>query len=67
MPFWPGQHLIYKPMMDEWSRTPGNDWYAKYTIDGIWGLDHCAARSLAFHYIDGEISCLVTISCLFPR
>jgi len=46
MPFQPGHHLTY--------RAPANkrdDWYAKYSIDIKYGLDHCAAESVAFHYI----------------
>jgi len=27
------------------------DWYAKYSIDIKFGLDHCAAKSVAFHYV----------------
>ncbi len=35
--------------------APGNMyWYARYSIDIKNGLDHCAARSVAFHYIKGD-------------
>ena len=46
MPFMPGHHYRY--------RMPPNkkdDWYAKYSINIKEGLDHCAAKSVAFHYV----------------
>mmetsp|Transcript_22099 Transcript_22099/g.50986 ORF Transcript_22099/g.50986 Transcript_22099/m.50986 type:complete len:248 (+) Transcript_22099:518-1261(+) len=48
-PFLPGHHLAYS-MPDPW-----NDWYARYSIDIKFGLDHCAARSVAFHYAKGDM------------
>ena len=50
MPFAPKHHLNY--------RIPENvksDWYANYSVDIKTGLDHCAARSVAFHYIKGDL------------
>ncbi len=50
MPFQPKHHLTY--------RIPENvkdDWYANYSIDIKTGLDHCAAGSVAFHYIKGDL------------
>eukprot|EP00546_Thalassionema_frauenfeldii_P006408 CAMPEP_0178928530 /NCGR_PEP_ID=MMETSP0786-20121207/19960_1 /TAXON_ID=186022 /ORGANISM="Thalassionema frauenfeldii, Strain CCMP 1798" /LENGTH=416 /DNA_ID=CAMNT_0020604415 /DNA_START=78 /DNA_END=1324 /DNA_ORIENTATION=+ len=46
MPFQPGHHLTYRP-----PRDPTSDWYAKYSIDIKYGLDHCSDKSVAFHYI----------------
>ena len=46
MPFLPGHHYGY--------RMPAHkdqDWYAKYSINIKEGADHCAARSVAFHYV----------------
>jgi glycoprotein-N-acetylgalactosamine 3-beta-galactosyltransferase len=48
MPFIPGHHYGY--------RLPtniGTDWYARYSINIKEGVDHCAARSVAFHYVKG--------------
>lgn len=42
----PGHHYNYR-MPDDINK----DWYAKYSIDIKFGLDHCAARSVAFHYV----------------
>ena len=50
MPFSPGHHLNYLPPDDV-----NKDWYAKYSIDVKWGLDHCAAKSVAFHYAKPEL------------
>lgn len=49
MPFMPGHHYGY--------RMPKNhdeDWYARYSINIKEGVDHCAARSVAFHYVKGD-------------
>jgi glycoprotein-N-acetylgalactosamine 3-beta-galactosyltransferase len=49
MPFMPGHHYGY--------RIPENhesDWYAKYSINIKEGIDHCAARSVAFHYVKDD-------------
>jgi glycoprotein-N-acetylgalactosamine 3-beta-galactosyltransferase len=46
----PAHHLSYKIPKDVKS-----DWYANYSIDIKEGLDHCAARSVAFHYIKGDL------------
>ena len=45
MPFMPGAHYNYVMPKD-----PSKDWYAKYSIDIKFGLDHCAGKSVAFHY-----------------
>jgi len=50
MPFAPMHHLNYNIPKDVKS-----DWYANYSIDIKEGLDHCAARSVAFHYIKGDM------------
>lgn len=45
----PGHHWGY--------RMPKNkeeDWYAKYSINVKEGADHCAAKSVAFHYVKGD-------------
>jgi glycoprotein-N-acetylgalactosamine 3-beta-galactosyltransferase len=49
MPFMPGHHYGYR-LPDDHEK----DWYAKYSIDIKEGVDHCAARSVAFHYVKGE-------------
>lgn len=36
-------------------KDKSSDWYANYSIDIKEGLDHCAARSVAFHYIKGPL------------
>lgn len=46
MPFQPAHHLTYKAPKDKKS-----DWYANYSIDIKYGLDHCSAQAVAFHYI----------------
>jgi hypothetical protein len=46
MPFMPGHHYSYQMPADKQS-----DWYAKYSINIKTGPDHCAARSVAFHYV----------------
>jgi glycoprotein-N-acetylgalactosamine 3-beta-galactosyltransferase len=46
MPFMPGHHYGYRLPSD-----PSQDWYALYSINIKEGLDHCAARSIAFHYV----------------
>ena len=50
MPFQPKHHLNYKI-----PANPKDDWYANYSVDIKTGLDHCAARSVAFHYIKGDM------------
>ncbi|KAL9179903.1 hypothetical protein ACHAXT_007873 [Thalassiosira profunda] len=50
MPFQPGHHLTYRP-----PKNPKDDWYANYSVDVKWGIDHCAAKSVAFHYIKGDL------------
>mmetsp|Transcript_22601 Transcript_22601/g.28520 ORF Transcript_22601/g.28520 Transcript_22601/m.28520 type:complete len:503 (+) Transcript_22601:104-1612(+) len=46
MPFQPGHHLTYRAPADKKS-----DWYANYSINIKFGLDHMSAQSVAFHYI----------------
>lgn len=46
MPFMPGHHYGYHLPEDV-----ETDWYAKYSINIKEGVDHCAARSVAFHYV----------------
>jgi len=47
MPFAPGHHLTYRP-----PPNPKDDWYSNYSVEPMkWGIDHCAAKSVAFHYI----------------
>jgi len=46
MPFQPQHHLTYKIPKGE-----TDDWYANYSINIKEGFDHCAAKSVAFHYI----------------
>jgi glycoprotein-N-acetylgalactosamine 3-beta-galactosyltransferase len=48
MPFMPGHHYGYRMPADK-----TQDWYARYSINIKMGLDHCAARSVAFHYVKG--------------
>lgn len=48
MPFMPGHHYGYR-MPDDKSK----DWYASYSINIKTGRDHCAAKSVAFHYVKG--------------
>mmetsp|Transcript_25541 Transcript_25541/g.31459 ORF Transcript_25541/g.31459 Transcript_25541/m.31459 type:complete len:873 (-) Transcript_25541:132-2750(-) len=50
MPFQPRHHLNYRLPKD-----PSSDWYANYSIDIKTGLDHCAAKSVAFHYIKPDL------------
>jgi len=50
MPFLPGHHYGYRMPKDK-----SEDWYAKYSINIKEGKDHCAARSVAFHYVKGEV------------
>lgn len=50
MPFQPAHHLTYKIPADK-----NSDWYPKYSINIKEGLDHCAARSVAFHYIQTDL------------
>jgi glycoprotein-N-acetylgalactosamine 3-beta-galactosyltransferase len=47
MHFSPEYH--YKYRLPPWEPVY---WYARYQIDIKEGLDHCAARSIAFHYVD---------------
>eukprot|EP00978_Attheya_sp_CCMP212_P046446 scaffold392673_cov59-Attheya_sp.AAC.1 len=47
MPFQPGHHMTYRFP----EKNPEKDWYYNYSINIKFGLDHCAARSVAFHYI----------------
>lgn len=49
MPFMPGHHYGYRLPDDH-----EQDWYAKYSINIKEGADHCAARSVAFHYVKGD-------------
>jgi glycoprotein-N-acetylgalactosamine 3-beta-galactosyltransferase len=49
MPFMPGHHYGYRMPEDH-----SKDWYARYSINIKEGVDHCAARSIAFHYIKSE-------------
>ena len=46
----PGHHWGYRPPADI-----SKDWYAKYSIDVKWGKEHCAKRSVAFHYIKKDV------------
>ena len=51
LPFSPGYHYSYRmPAAGHYQ-----DWYAQYSIDIKEGLDHCAARSVAFHYIKDDM------------
>eukprot|EP00804_Cyclotella_cryptica_P002281 CCRYP_004017-RA/>CCRYP_004017-RA protein AED:0.24 eAED:0.24 QI:148/1/1/1/1/1/6/1023/1015 len=50
MPFQPGHHLTYRP-----PKNPKDDWYSNYSVDVKWGIDHCAAKSVAFHYIKEDL------------
>jgi len=50
MPFQPGHHLTYHP-----PKNPKDDWYSNYSVDVKWGIDHCAAKSVAFHYIKEDL------------
>jgi len=50
MPFQPGHHLTYRP-----PANPKDDWYSNYSVDVKWGIDHCAAKSVAFHYIKDDL------------
>ena len=50
MPFEPGHHLTYMP-----PKNPKDDWYSNYSVDVKWGIDHCAAKSVAFHYINSDL------------
>lgn len=49
MPFMPGHHYGYRMPADL-----SKDWYAKYSINIKEGPDHCAKRSVAFHYVKGD-------------
>lgn len=49
MPFIPGNHFRYRILTDPAQKK--RDWYAKYSINIKEGLAHCAARSVAFHYV----------------
>lgn len=48
MHFTPGQHYTYR-------KDVKFDWYARYSMNVKEGLDHCAKRSVAFHYIKGDL------------
>jgi glycoprotein-N-acetylgalactosamine 3-beta-galactosyltransferase len=50
MPFQPAHHLTYKP-----PENKKDDWYANYSIDIKFGLDHCSSQSVAFHYIKPDL------------
>lgn len=50
MPFQPGHHLTYRP-----PANPKDDWYSNYSVDVHWGIDHCASKSVAFHYIKEDL------------
>lgn len=51
MPFMPGHHYGYRLPPDPMN---SKDWYAKYSINIKEGVDHCAADSVAFHYVKGN-------------
>lgn len=46
----PGHHLTYQP-----PKNKKDDWYSNYSIDIKYGLDHCSAQSVAFHYIKPQL------------
>ncbi len=46
MHFDPEYHLNYRRP----KKLTRKDWYAKYSVGIKYGLDHCAAKSVAFHY-----------------
>ena len=46
MPFMPGDHYSYTMPPEKYF-----DWYEKYSINIKEGPDHCAAKSVAFHYV----------------
>lgn len=48
MPFMPGHHWGYR------FKDNPEDWYQKYSIHINEGPEHCAPRSLAFHYVKDE-------------
>ena len=50
MPFQPAHHLTYRPPLNK-----KDDWYSNYSVDVKWGIDHCAAKSVAFHYIKDDL------------
>lgn len=50
MPFLPGHHYGYRLPKD-----PSKDWYAKYSINIKEGPEHCSPRSIAFHYVKGDM------------
>jgi len=52
MPFTPGHHFQDFP---DGSEGDKKDWYRRYSIDVKFGADHCAARSVAFHYITPDL------------
>jgi glycoprotein-N-acetylgalactosamine 3-beta-galactosyltransferase len=45
----PGAMYLYQQPQE-----PTDYWYHKFAIDIKYGLDHCAARSVSFHYIRGD-------------
>ena len=46
----PDWHLTFRP-----PEKPKDHWFSLFSIDSKTGLDHCAARSIAFHYINGNL------------
>jgi glycoprotein-N-acetylgalactosamine 3-beta-galactosyltransferase len=50
MPFLPGHHWGYRLPKDT-----TKDWYAKYSINIKEGAEHCAQKSVAFHYVKDEM------------
>ena len=49
-PFQPGHHYAYRLPADK-----TKDWYASYSINIKEGKEHCSPRSVAFHYIKGDM------------
>lgn len=48
MPFSPGQH--YRASSPDKIVLDTDVWYKKYSLDIKYGLDHCAANAVSFHY-----------------
>ena len=46
----PDWHLTFRP-----PEKPKDHWFSLFSIDSKTGLDHCAARSIAFHSIHGNL------------
>ena len=49
MPLKPGDHLT-----DKFLKSVSH-WYSIFSVDVKRGIDHCAAKSVAFHYIKGDL------------